>query len=425
MAFEWNWKGSQNAYDAYKTAEDLASQRYWANRDYIDAQNQAIAAQNAALGARVPVIYNNMSQQTSGMVNPYGPLFNPSAASVDEIKAMQSQIGTKADGSWGKKSQKAYNKYMQNKIGVTADGVWGPKSQAAYDNAAYNPAELAYQQALANAPAAYEAQQAQAQQDALRAELAQNEQRIAEIKLEIQRLKGQSSQYMDALDMRLAANRARIGDMGNALAHQNRIITRQQLANAKSGSNTSKDLEDIEDKIINAYREYAFAENDEQKQVAQYDINRFKDQYKQKTGKDFSGNPFSIELGTPTNADTFAKAKAKLDASKDKNGRYTESAWKTFQEDIKNVPWSQVDHGYVNDMKKVGTQEDAAKAGAKKLAKQKAALAEATKNIRKTDLDKSGSYDYTATNGETVNVKRSSFGKAVFNIGKLTETVDY
>ncbi len=432
MAFEWNWKGSQNAYDAYKTAEDIAAQRYWANRDYIDAQNQAIADQYAALGARGPVIYNNMSQQTSGMVNPYGPLFNPSAASVDEIKAMQSQIGTKADGAWGPKSQRAYNKYMQNMIGVTADGVWGPKSQAAYDAAYTNPAYAASQQAYANAPAAYEAQmqqqqaqQAQAQQDALRAELAENEQKIAWIQMEITRLEGSYNRYMDELDMRLAANRANAGDIGNAIAHQNRIITRKQLDNASSGSNKSKEIEDIEDKIINAYRELAFAENDEQKQVAQYDIDRFKKQYKTKTGKEFKGNPFSIELGTPTDADTFAKAKAKLDASKDKNGRYTEAAWKTFEEDIKNVPWSQVDHGYVNDMKKVGTQEAAAKAGAKKLAKQKAALAEAKQNIRRTDLDKSGSYDYTATNGETVNVKRSKFGTAVFSIGKLTETVDY
>lgn len=361
MAFEWNWKGSQNAYDAYKNAEDLASQRYWANRGYIDAQNQAIADQYAAQGMR-------------GVANP-APV------------------------------------YAQPNLGQAQDS---------------------YQQALAAAPAAYEAQmqqaqaqQAQAQQDALRAELAQNEQKIAWIQMEIKRLEGSYNRGMDELDMRLAANRANAGDIGNAIAHQNRIITRQQLANASSSSNKSKEIEDIEDKIINAYREFAFAENDEQKQVAQYDIDRFKKQYKTKTGKEFKGNPFSIELGTPTDADTFAKAKAKLDASKDKNGRYTEAAWKTFEEDIKNVPWSQIDHGYVNDMKKVGTQEAAAKAGAKKLAKQKAALAEAKQNIRKTDLDKSGSYTYTASNGETVDVKRSSFGNAVFSIGKLVDTVAY
>jgi len=89
------------------------------------------------------------------------------------------------------------------------------------------------------------------EQEDLRAEYAQNEQRIAQIKMEIQQLKGQSSKSMDALDMRLAANRARIGDMGNAIAHQNRIITRQQLAAANGGKSASdKEAEALVEEFI-------------------------------------------------------------------------------------------------------------------------------------------------------------------------------
>ena len=80
------------------------------------------------------------------------------------------------------------------------------------------------------------------EQDDLRAELAKNEQRIAQIKLEIAQLKGEAGREWDALDMQLAANRANAGDIGNAIAHQNRIITRQQLA-AANGGKTAADKE--------------------------------------------------------------------------------------------------------------------------------------------------------------------------------------
>lgn len=80
------------------------------------------------------------------------------------------------------------------------------------------------------------------EQEDLRAELAQNEQRIAQIKLEIAQLKGEAGREWDALDMQLAANRANAGDIGNAIAHQNRIITRQQIA-AANGGKTAADKE--------------------------------------------------------------------------------------------------------------------------------------------------------------------------------------
>lgn len=365
MAFEWNWKGSQNAYDAYKTAEDLASQRYWANRDYIDAQNQAIADQYAAQGVR-------------GVANP-APV------------------------------------YAQPNLGQ---------------------AQYAYQQALANAPEAYAAQQAQAQQDALRAELAQNEQRIAQIKLEIAQLKGESGRAWDALDMQLAANRANAGDIGNAIAHQNRIVTRQQLANA-NGSKSASDAkaEELVKEYITTESMMMMGDNkarpgyQNQLRYLKYQID--KDPKAKKLLAKFNG---SFKTGDNEDVKTFQDFQnlvsdlrtANANNTSKKNG-LTKSDKEAIDEYWYSLPKEvrEANKEAYNTIRGEDDIESIQARGAKKLAKQKAALAEAKKNIRRTDLDKSGSYDYTATNGETVNVKRSSFGKAVFNIGKLTETVDY
>lgn len=365
MAFEWNWKGSQNAYDAYKTAEDLASQRYWANRDYIDAQNQAIADQYAAQGMR-------------------------GAANTAPV-------------------------YAQPNLGQAQD---------------------AYQQALANAPAAYAAQQALEQQDALRAELAQNEQRIAQIKLEIQRLKGQSSQYMDALDMRLASNRARIGDMGNALAHQNRIITRQQLANA-NGSKSSSDAkaEELVKEYITTESMMMMGDNkarpgyQNQLRYLKYQID--KDPKAKKLLEKFNGTTDGAPIVDTKTFQDFQNLVSDLRTANANNPSKKNGLTKADKEAIDEYWYSlpkevrEANKEAYNNIRGEEDIETIQSRGAKKLAKQKTALAEAKQNIRRTDLDKSGAYDYTATNGETVNVKRSSFGKAVFSIGKLTETVDY
>lgn len=452
MAFEWNWKGSQNAYDAYKTAEDLASQRYWANRDYIDAQNQAIADQYAALGARGPVIYNNMSQQTSGMVNPYGPLFNPRVASVDEIKSMQNQIGTKADGSWGPKSQRAYKKYMQNMIGVTADGVWGPKSQAAYDAAYTNPAYAASQQAYANAKAAYEAQQAlelqqqaQAQQDALRAELAQNEQLILQYKLEIEKLKGESSRTWDALDMQLAANRANAGDIGNAIAHQNRIVTRQQLANANAnGSKSASDTkaEELVKEYITTESMMKMGDNkarpgyQNQLRYLKYQID--KDPKAKKLLEKFNGTINNAPIQETKTFQDFQNLVSDLRTANannpsKKNGltkadkEFIDEYWYSLPKEVREA--NKEAYNTIRGEEDIETVEKRGKALAKK---QEAALDEAIKpeNIQSQELDDGKSYTHNASNGQSVTVKPVSSGPnggrtAIATCGKKSKTFKY
>lgn len=63
-------------------------------------------------------------------------------------------------------------------------------------------------------------------------EIAQNNARIAELKQKLATLEGSTAG--NSLDMRLAANRARIGDMGNAQQHLGRIETRNQWEQTKA-----------------------------------------------------------------------------------------------------------------------------------------------------------------------------------------------
>jgi hypothetical protein len=450
MAFEWNWRGSQNAYDAYKTAEDLASQRYWANRDYIDAQNQAIADQYAAQGMRGvanPVlVYGN----TNGMVNKYGPLFNPRAASVAEIKAMQGQIGTKADGAWGPKSQRAYNKYMQNMMGVTADGIWGPMSQAAYDAGSYNPATAAYQEAYANAQAAYEQQQAleqqqqaQAQQDALRAEYAQNEQRIAQIKLEIAKLEGEAGRSMDELDMRLAANRANAGDIGNAISHQNRIITRQQLANANGGKSASDTkAEELVKEYITTESMMKMGDNkarpgyQNQLRYLKYQID--KDPKAKKLLEKFNGTIKNRNIEETKTFQDFQNIESDLRTANANNPFKKNGLTKADKEAIDEYWYSlpkevrEANKDYYNKIRGEEDIETVEKRGKALAKKQEAALDEAIKpeNIQSQELDDGKSYTHNASNGQSVTVKPVSSGPrggrtAIATCGKKSKTFKY
>lgn len=192
---------------------------------------------------REPMVYNMsdpmFAQHANGRaVNPYGPLFDPASASPEYIRDMQQELGVKADGIWGKQSQKAYNMAMQKELGVPADGVWGPKSQAAYDAATYNPAYEASLRAYADAKIANEQQMYRQKIDQRNASIQQIDQQIAANNAQIAQLKQELSQLTmtaDDFDRRLAQNRAGIGDMGNAQIHLGRIETRKQAeANRKN-----------------------------------------------------------------------------------------------------------------------------------------------------------------------------------------------
>lgn len=369
MAFEWNWKGSQNAYDAYKTAEDLASQRYWANRDYIDAQNQAIADQYAAQGMR-------------GVANP-APV------------------------------------YAQPNLGQAQD---------------------AYQQALANAPEAYAQQQAQAQQDALRAELAQNEQRIAQIKLVIQKLKGESGRAWDDLDMQLAANRANAGDIGNAIAHQNRIVTRQQLANA-NGSKSASDAkaEELVKEYITTESMMMMGDNkarpgyQNQLRYLKYQID--KDPKAKKLLEKFNGTTDGAPIVDTKTFQDFQNLESDLRTANannpyKKNGltkadkEAIDEYWYSLPKEVREA--NKEAYNKIRGEEDIETVEQRGKALAKK---QEAALDEVTADTIKTyDLIDKDSYEATASNGQKYTVtKTKAYDDGTYDYvvkcGKKTKTI--
>lgn len=102
----------------------------------------------------------------------------------------------------------------------------------------------AYQQAQAQ-QAQIQAQQQQAlqqQQDAIRAKIAQNNATIASLKARLAQISD------DDMDRRLAANRASVGDIGNALNHLNRIDNRDSKR-IELERQKRLDIEDIQKKL--------------------------------------------------------------------------------------------------------------------------------------------------------------------------------
>lgn len=78
--------------------------------------------------------------------------------------------------------------------------------------------------------------------------ITENNRKIAELEQELSQLEKQYGNA-DDMDRRLAANRARIGDLGNSQAHQQRIENRKTMA-----ASNAKDLEGQRDDIINKIR---------------------------------------------------------------------------------------------------------------------------------------------------------------------------
>lgn len=386
---------------------------------------------------REPMVYNNMSQQTSGLVNPYGVVFNPSAADRDDIEIMQREIGTDVDGIWGPKSQTAYNKYMQKKMSVEADGIWGPKTQAAYDAAYYNPAYAASQEAYAQAQQNAQAQAQEEERELLRAEYEQNAKRILQLKMEVERLGGESDRYMNDLDMRLAANRARVGDMSNAMMHQHNIITRRQLASNSSKSAETKEAEDLVEEYIKTQSMMMMGDNSQR--PGYQNMLNFLDRKIQKNPKakkilaDFNraygSSGSNLEMPRTfqdftnfvsdkrtANAGNTVKKNGLSNADKDAIAEF----WYSLPKEVRDANKEEFNKLLSEDS--IETTQARLTALRKK---QRAALDEAKKHIIPTELDNTGSQEYTASNGQKVTITRSGYGTVVLQIGNLTETMKY
>lgn len=256
-----------------------------------------------------------------------------------------------------------------------------PAEQGAYLAGAAQGAQAAYvadQQRMA-AQNAWQAQQAAAQQNgqatsagvfALQQELTKNEAEIASLKEELSKLNAEVGDQ-DAIDRKLAANRAKIGDIANSRAHQQDIQNRlqwrwqnKQLAGTKA-KESETEIKNVKEKIIDAYREIAYAQDEKSRQVAEYNLQERLDEYKKLTGKDYTGNPFETQKGTPNagqEAKTLEMARAKYQKSFDKKGRPTQAALDEYLMDMEGLPFSQELMDEYNKAKKTVTQEGAKKA---------------------------------------------------------------
>jgi len=293
----------------------------------------------------------------------------------------------------------------------------------------------AQQPGMNNTPQNFEAQAQGAmmsQFDALRNELASNTARIAELRQQAAQIEGQikgAGTERDALDTKLAANRAAIGDIGSAISHQNMIYTRAQqsraneLENARQGNT---EVKAVEEKLEDAFMQRAWAENGEQKQAADMKISRLKKEYKALAGKDYAGD-VEIAKGAPKKgmrADTLEVAYGKYRNSFDKNGDPTQAAIDEFYKDVEGLPYTQKLQDTLNEVKKATSQETRKAAGAKTKRLENAAIEEAMKNYSSYNLSKNGSYTYTASNGKRVTVTKSGDGKILFECGKSRGTSD-
>lgn len=149
-------------------------------------------------------------------------------------------------------------------------------------------------------------------------EIAQNNARIAELKQKLATLEGSTSG--NALDMRLAANRARIGDMGNAQQHLGRIETRNQWEQTKLAAEKQR----LANRISDA--EYQYAQLDSAVRTAMTElayadprntraIKQLKDNLRaaeEKRDAFVQKNPF---LGTRVNVGTRTVTKEPVDGS--------------------------------------------------------------------------------------------------------------
>lgn len=386
---------------------------------------------------RAPQVANDVMPRTSWMQNKYGQVFDPSAADRDDIEIMQREIGTDVDGIWGPKSQTAYNKYMQSQMGVTPDGIWGPKTQAAYDAGYYNPAYSASQEAYAQAQLNAQAQAEEQERELLRAEYEQNVKRILQLKMEVERLGGESDRYMNDLDMRLAANRARVGDMSNAMMHQLNLITRRQLAANSPKSTETKEAEDLVEEYIKTQSMMMMGDNSQR--PGYQNMLNFLDRKIQKNPKakkilaDFNraygSGGSNLELPRTfqdftnfvsdkrtANAGNTVKKNGLSNADKEAIAEF----WFSLPKEVRDANKEEFNKLLSEDS--IETTQARVNALRKK---QRAALDEAKKHIIPSELDNTGSQEYTASNGQKVTITRSGYGTVVLQIGNLTESMKY
>lgn len=179
----------------------------------------------------------------------------------------------------------------------------------------------------------------------LDAEIEQIRRKIASLEIEREQLQ-KSMVNRDELDRRLAANRARVGDIGTSRAHQADIANRQQVADTRVFQERLRAMDEQKNarSAIDSYREKiddlnaALAWGSENKAFAQDKVkyDRYVKELRERYGVDYdpfnSGNtPGSTgsSTGLPMTDEGWKIFKAQFT---DKNGNWLSQEWKDFYE---------------------------------------------------------------------------------------------
>lgn len=162
----------------------------------------------------------------------------------------------------------------------------------------------------------------QQQVDSIRARIQANRARIEQLKAKLAGIND------DALDRRLAANRAAVGDIGNAMGHMNRIDSRFNARTEKERQNRLE-IEDLQRKVRNVDTDLSFGGlNEAQIQKLKADRDYYNQQIIAK-----GGQPMAETTTVDNNQTSTTDFKTFMANSTDKSGRFT---GKTAQEAIDN-----------------------------------------------------------------------------------------
>lgn len=231
----------------------------------------------------------------------------------------------------------------------------------------------------------------EARKDSLLAEYRQNEARIADLELRLNEAVNGNAAAADALDMKLARNRAEAGDIANAYAHLNRIDTRRMAGARSSGDGK---LAGIVENLENAY----IMRNSEKDAAAQagWDnkIRRLSKEYKDITGKpyEYAGTQVDTANYADTRATNFMQLSNKIANMKAmrKDGRLTESQIDSLALDIAGLPNGEEKNAQIEELRKLrnDSAEKHDKAVAATKAKVDKAMAELERDWKNQKISK-------------------------------------
>lgn len=265
--------------------------------------------------------------------------------------------------------------------------------------------------------------QEQVDRQALADEYAANSRRIAELEREISELES-GRKAMDELDMKLAENRSRIGDTGQAQVHLGRIEARK-TADRERLLNMSKDRLAAEDEIDRLYMMRAEGSPGQQ---AYYDraIARKEKEYLSKYGKPYGGE-IQIPTGPqgPGKVTTFQGYDDVLQQELVKNGnngRLSAAQKAELGKILDTLPLGEERNARKKALDAVTTNEKAAAGAAKARKKESAAVDEVMGVYNGWNLKSGEDRTLPASNGEKVTVTAMPGGKIQYKCGKTVRT---